>query len=160
VRPLSPCCGSAVAGPRRKARVRGRGRSVWQELPPGEAAYPCHLHLAEEGALVVLDGRPSLRTPAGWRELEPGEVVSFPVGEAGAHQVVNRGADVVRFLAISTHEAPDIVLYPDSGKLGAAGARRSARRRGGVNAPCVVLARGGHNFRMRVHAEAARIGRR
>jgi uncharacterized cupin superfamily protein len=95
------------------------GASLW-EVEPGQAAYPYHYHLAEEELVVVLAGRPELRTPGGRRTLEPGEVVSFPVGEGGAHQLVNRTGEVVRFLALSTHGQPDIVLYPDSGKLGAA----------------------------------------
>jgi uncharacterized cupin superfamily protein len=109
----------------RRARV-GRqigaerlGASIW-EVPAGEAAYPYHLHLGEEELVIVLTGRPSLRTPAGWRELDEGEVVGFPRGETGAHQIVNRTAATVRFLAISTNGEPDIVLYPDSGKVGAA----------------------------------------
>jgi len=68
---------------------------------------------------VVLEGRPSVRTRAGWQELEPGDVVSYLVGEEGAHQFVNRGESLVRFLAISTSGVPDLVVYPDSGKLGA-----------------------------------------
>lgn len=108
----------------RRARV-GRqlgterlGVSLW-ELPPGEAAYPYHHHLVEEELVVVLAGRPSLRTPAGWREVETGEVLSFPSGEAGGHQLVNRTDEPVRFLAVSTSGVPDVVVYPDSGKLGA-----------------------------------------
>jgi uncharacterized cupin superfamily protein len=95
------------------------GFSLW-EVPPGEAAYPYHLHLAEEEALIVLSGRPRLRTPAGWRQLEEGEVVSFPAGPDGAHQVLNDTDEVVRFLALSTNGEPDVVLYPDSGKICAA----------------------------------------
>ena len=95
------------------------GMSLW-ELPPGEAAYPYHLHFTEEEALVVIEGTPELRTPEGLRTLERGEAVSFPRGESGAHQLVNRSGQTVRFLAISTNGDPDIVLYPDSGKLGAA----------------------------------------
>ena len=60
--------------------------SLW-EVGPGEAAYPYHLHVAEEEMLVVLEGRPSVRSPEGWRELEEGEVISFQAGEPGAHQV-------------------------------------------------------------------------
>jgi uncharacterized cupin superfamily protein len=108
----------------RRARV-GRqlgseklGLSFW-ELPAGEAAYPYHWHLAEEELLVVTDGTPSLRTPDGWRELEEGEVVAFPRGEGGGHQLVNRSEETVRFLAFSTQPGPDIVMYPDSGKIGA-----------------------------------------
>lgn len=108
----------------RRARV-GRqleterlGISVW-EIPPGQAAYPYHYHLTEEELVVVLEGRPSLRNPEGWRELEPGEICSFPRGERGAHQLVNRSESTVRCIALSTHGDPDIVIYPDSGKLGA-----------------------------------------
>ncbi len=95
------------------------GASLW-ELEPGEAAYPYHLHLGEEELVVVVAGRPSLRTPDGWRELGEGDVVSFLRGEAGAHQIANRTDETVRFLAISTNGEPDIVLYPDSGKVGVA----------------------------------------
>lgn len=95
------------------------GVSLW-ELPPGEAAYPYHFHLAEEELLLVLAGTPSLRTPAGWSELAEGDLVSFPRGEDGAHQLVNRGQTTVRLLAVSTNGEPDIVLYPDSGKIGPA----------------------------------------
>ena len=94
------------------------GISQW-ELLPGQAAYPYHLHLTEEELLIVLKGTPALRTPDGWRDLAEGEVVSFPRGEEGAHQILNRTDEPVTFLAISTHGEPDIVLYPDSNKVGA-----------------------------------------
>jgi uncharacterized cupin superfamily protein len=94
------------------------GMSLW-EVPPGEAAYPYHLHLVEEELVVVLEGRPSLRDPSGWRELREGEVVAFPAGEAGAHQIANRTDHVVRLLSISTAGVPDVILQLDSGKLGA-----------------------------------------
>ena len=108
----------------RRARVSRQlggeklGASYW-ELPPGQAAYPYHWHLAEEELLVVIRGTPSLRTPDGWRELEEGEVVAFPRGEKGGHQVVNRTDEPVRFLAFSTMPIAEVVTYPDSGKLGA-----------------------------------------
>jgi uncharacterized cupin superfamily protein len=109
-------CSRARLG--RQAGSERLGLSLW-ELPPGQAAYPYHHHLAEEELVVVLQGRPSLRTPNGWRELPQGEVVAFPRGERGAHQLVNRTEETVRFLAVSTSGEPDVVLYPDSGKIGA-----------------------------------------
>ncbi len=102
----------------RQAGSERLGLSLW-ELPPGQAAYPYHHHLAEEELIVVLQGRPSLRTPHGWQELPQGEVVAFPRGERGAHQLVNRTEETVRFLAVSTSGEPDVVFYPDSGKIGA-----------------------------------------
>lgn len=102
----------------RQAGSEKLGVSLW-ELPPGEAAYPYHYHLTEEEFVLVLDGAPSLRTPEGWRDLAQGEVVAFLRGEHGAHQLVNRTGETVRFLAFSTNGEPDIVIRPDSGTLGA-----------------------------------------
>jgi uncharacterized cupin superfamily protein len=102
----------------RQAGSERLGLSLW-ELPPGEAAYPYHYHLAEEELILVLDGQPSLRTPDGWRELQRGEVFAFLRGERGAHQLANRTPETVRFLAFSSSGEPDIVIYPDSAKLGA-----------------------------------------
>lgn len=102
----------------RAAGAERLGLSLW-EVPPGEAAYPYHYHLGEEELVVLLEGELSLRTTAGWRELRQGEVVSFLRGEDGAHQLVNRAEQAARFLAVSTGGDPDIVVYPDSGKVGA-----------------------------------------
>jgi uncharacterized cupin superfamily protein len=96
----------------RQAGSEKLGLSLF-ELPPGEAAYRFHFHLAEEEIVVLLEGTPSLRTPEGWREMEEGEVVCFRVGEEGAHQIVNRTEKPVRFLALSNQQ-PDVVVWPDS----------------------------------------------
>jgi uncharacterized cupin superfamily protein len=93
------------------------GASLW-EVPPGEAAYPYHYHYADEELVIVLSGRPTLRTPEGERELEEGEALRFGLGEDGAHQILNRSEDAVTFLAVSSHGRPDVVVYPDSDKIG------------------------------------------
>ncbi len=96
------------------------GASVFV-VEPGNAAFPLHYHLGEEELLVALQGSLRLRdTHGAWHELEPGDVVSFPRGESGAHQIVNAGTTPARFLSVSTNGEPDIVLYPDSGKVGVA----------------------------------------
>jgi uncharacterized cupin superfamily protein len=101
----------------RQAGSERTGLSLW-DVPPGEAAYPYHWHVAEEEIVVVLSGEPTLRTPDGTRALEQGEVVCFRTGEQGAHQIVNDTGEPVRFLSFSNQQ-PDLVVYPDSGKLGA-----------------------------------------
>ena len=106
------------AGISRQAGAERLGLSLW-EVPPGQAAYPYHAHLTEEELVIVLSGTPSLRTIDGWRDLEQGEVVSFLRGERGAHQIVNRTEETIRFLAFSTTGEPDVVLQLDSGKIGA-----------------------------------------
>jgi uncharacterized cupin superfamily protein len=95
------------------------GLSLW-EVPVGEAAYPYHFHLTEEEIVVVLEGEPVLRASGGHRQLGPGDVVGFQPGEPGAHQFTNPGPDLVRLLSVSTSGVPDLVVYPDSNKLGAA----------------------------------------
>jgi uncharacterized cupin superfamily protein len=100
----------------RQAGSRELGASVF-EVPPGAETFPLHVHHANEELLVVLAGRPTLRTLEGERELVPGEVVAFPRGRDGAHRVDNRSGAAVRFLVVSTMHAPDINEFPDSGTL-------------------------------------------
>jgi uncharacterized cupin superfamily protein len=101
----------------RHAGAERLGASLWV-LAPGQAAYPYHYHLGEEELVIVLEGELTLRTPEGRRELSAGEVVAFPRGEGGGHQLVNAGERPARFLALSTNGDPDVVVYPDSGKVG------------------------------------------
>jgi uncharacterized cupin superfamily protein len=101
-----------------QAETERLGASLY-EVPPGQATFPYHWHAANEELLIVLAGRPSVRTPAGWRELEEGEVVCFPRGERGAHQVANRSDRAVRFLMLSEMNAPEVNVYPDTHKVGA-----------------------------------------
>jgi uncharacterized cupin superfamily protein len=89
------------------------------ELAPGQRLWPYHAHYANEEWLIVVRGRPTLRTPDGPRELSEGDVVAFPRGRRGLHQVSNPGDSPIRVLMISTLIAPELVEYPDSGKWGA-----------------------------------------
>jgi len=88
------------------------------ELEPGQRSFPYHFQYANEELLVVVSGRPTLRHPGGERDLEPGDVVVFPRGSAGAHQLANRSDGPCRFLIVSTMIGPEISVYPDSGKIG------------------------------------------
>lgn len=106
----------------RRMRVGGDllGASVY-ELGPGQKSFPYHFHNANEELLVVLDGEPTLRSPAGERTLAPGDAVVFPRGPDGAHQLRNDSDGAARVLMASTLVAPEVVDYPDSGKAGFAG---------------------------------------
>ncbi len=91
----------------RQAGARELGASVY-EIPPREATFPYHAHTANEEMLIVLAGRPSLRTPEGWRDLEPGEVVAFPASPDGAHQIQNRTTEPVRATDYWEGEEPPV----------------------------------------------------
>ena len=88
------------------------------ELPPGESTWPYHYELGCEEWLVVVSGRPTLRTHDGERELAPGEVAAFPSGERGGHKLTNRTGGQCRVLLLSSKSPVAIVRYPDSGKTG------------------------------------------
>jgi len=93
------------------------GASLY-ELQPGERTFPYHYEYGNEEWLLVVDGRPTLRAPDGEHELRPGDVVCFPEGPEGAHQVRNGTDEPVRVLILSTKRQPDAAVYPDSGKMG------------------------------------------
>jgi uncharacterized cupin superfamily protein len=89
------------------------------ELEPGDRLWPYHTHHANEEWVIVLRGRPTLRTPEGEQQLSEGDVVAFLRGKEGAHQVSNGTDAPIRVLMLSTLLQPDIVEYLDTGKVGA-----------------------------------------
>lgn len=99
-----------------QAGSREIGVSLY-ELRPGEAICPLHIHHGNEEMIVVLSGRPTLRTLDAERELVAGEVVACLRGRAGAHRLDNRSGEDSRVLIFSTMNAPEVVEYPDSGKI-------------------------------------------
>jgi uncharacterized cupin superfamily protein len=108
------------AGLARLGRLTGSkltGISVY-ELPPGQAICPYHYEYGEEEWLLVLSGRPTLRTPDGTRELDVWDVAFFPTGPDGAHAVRNETGDTVRVLMFSNVVHPGATVYPDSDKIG------------------------------------------
>jgi uncharacterized cupin superfamily protein len=83
------------------------------ELPDGERTYPLHFHHAMEEWLIVVAGTPTLRAADGERELRAGDVVCFPTGPGGAHQVLGPGT----VLLLSATRSPEAIEYPESGKV-------------------------------------------
>lgn len=90
--------------------------AVW-ELDPGKDSGPYHVHHATEELVIMLRGQATLRTPEGERELSEGEVAHFPLGAAGAHQVLNRSDGVVRYLMAASHSPLDVIEYVDESKV-------------------------------------------
>ena len=88
------------------------------ELPPGQAVCPYHYEYGEEEWALVVEGRPSARTPEGTEQLEPLDLVFFPRGPDGAHQIRNDSAETARVLIWSDVVIPTATVYPDSDKIG------------------------------------------
>jgi uncharacterized cupin superfamily protein len=97
--------------------AKDTGASMY-ELPPGQALCPYHYEYGEEEWLLVITGRPCVRDSDGTHELQPWDVVFFPRGPEGAHQVRNDTDETVRVLMWSNVLHPTATVYPDSDKIG------------------------------------------
>ena len=91
------------------------GATVY-ELGPGNTAV-CHFHHGSEELLIVLRGRPTLRTPDGERQVAEGEVVHFPLGPDGAHGMRNDTDDAVRYVVAGIRVSPEVVEYPETKQI-------------------------------------------
>ena len=91
------------------------GASLY-ELGPGNFAI-YHAHHGSEELLIVLRGRPTLRTPDGERQLAEGDAVHFAPGRDGAHGLRNDTDEPVRYVVAGTRPSPEVVEYPDLGQL-------------------------------------------
>ena len=89
------------------------------ELPAGRRSWPYHYHTANEEALFVLEGAGSIRLDGEMYSLEAGDYVALPADESGAHRVINDSEGPLRYLMVSTRDEPEVLVYPDSDKVGA-----------------------------------------
>jgi uncharacterized cupin superfamily protein len=87
------------------------GATVYELDPDRWVIY--HAHHGSDELLLVLRGRPTLRTPAGERQLDEGEVVSFQPGPEGAHGLRNDTDEPVRYIMAGTRISPEVAEYPD-----------------------------------------------
>ena len=99
-----------------KARELGFSVSIIQ---PGCFSCPYHFHHAEEELFVLLDGAATLRTPDGFQKVKTGELMFFPTGSGGAHQLYNHTDKPCRILALSNKAKVEVGEFPDSGKISA-----------------------------------------
>jgi uncharacterized cupin superfamily protein len=112
---MGRAAGGLVRRGGRSKRLVGRGPFLGASLYELERGnfMTYHAHHGSEELLIVLRGRPTLRTPAGERQLEEGEVVHFPSGPEGAHGIRNNSDETVRYIMAGTRVSPEIVDYPD-----------------------------------------------
>src|SRR5512133_926596 len=91
------------------------GATVY-ELGPGNAVV-YHFHHGSEELLIVLRGRPTLRTHEGERQLKEGEAVHFPLGPEGAHGLRNDNDEPARYIVAGIRVSPEVAAYPDLKKI-------------------------------------------
>jgi uncharacterized cupin superfamily protein len=86
------------------------------DVDPGES-LPYHYEYVDEW-LLVIDGTVVVRTPEGDHELRRGDLVRYPAGPEGAHQVANRSDTSARVLLFSKVGVPAVSVYPDADTIG------------------------------------------
>jgi uncharacterized cupin superfamily protein len=86
------------------------------DVEPG-GSFPYHYEFVEEW-LLVIDGAVVVRAPDGESELGRGDLLRFPAGPDGAHQIVNRSDRAARLLLFSKTTVPAVSVYPDSDAIG------------------------------------------
>jgi len=91
------------------------GASLYELGPGNFVVY--HFHHGSEELLIVLRGRPTLRTPEGERQLKEGEVVHFPPGPEGAHGLRNDTDEDTRYVVAGIRVSPEVAEYPDLKKI-------------------------------------------
>lgn len=97
------------------AGAKETGTSLY-ELPPGQALCPYHYEYGEEEWMLVVEGRPHLRTPEGTEQLDQLDVVFFPKGPEGGHKIWKRDR--------RARASPDVVLCRLSDRDGVPGQRQ------------------------------------
>ena len=89
------------------------------ELPPGKAQCPFHSHRAEEEMFLILEGEGELRYGTERYKVRKHDVIACPTGDAAtAHQIINTGSTIMRYLALSIMSELEVCEYPDSNKTG------------------------------------------
>lgn len=103
-----------VAAPLGARRLGAR----YVEVPPGKKAWPYHAHHANDEMFVILGGTGRLRYGGEVHPVAAGDVVMCRAGGSEtAHQLLAEGDEPLRYLAVSSMHEPDVMEYPDSGKL-------------------------------------------
>ncbi len=122
--------GDKFAARRKKLAAATGGKKIgasMYEIPAGKRAFPYHAHFGNEESIYVLEGAGTLRIGGQEVAIKSGDYLALPPGDDTAHQVINSSKAPLRYLCFSTMEQPEIVKYPDSGKIGA-----SATKAGGI----------------------------
>lgn len=90
------------------------------EYPPGKAAFPMHAHRNNDELFYVLEGSGEIRIGEDTHPIRAGDFIGLPAASGRAHQIRNTGDQPLRVIALSSFQSPDVVEYPEQGKLGVA----------------------------------------
>lgn len=119
--PLPAPEGTSFGGTRQRVGLAVGAQKLGYGLftvPPGKTAFPIHVHTLNEEMIYILEGEGTLRFGEETVAVRGGMFIACPGGVELSHQLVNTSDADLRYLCVSTMQYPDIVHYPDSGKVG------------------------------------------
>jgi len=119
--------------PRTFSRGNGRYEGVYEEignligarvlgyqittLAPGKRFCPMHAEDTDEEMFLVWEGEAVVRTLRGEYTCRRGDVIAFPIGDVGTHQVINKSDKPCRVLMLGAEDPKSVCYYPDSKKV-------------------------------------------
>jgi len=87
-------------------------------VEPGQKAFPCHAHHQSHELFVILDGKRTYRFGDAEYPIRTGDVCAAPTGgQEVAHQTINTGSTVLKYLGLSTEADTEVAEHPDSGEI-------------------------------------------
>jgi uncharacterized cupin superfamily protein len=108
-----------------QAYVPKLGVSLYR-LGPGKCSFPFHEHMANDEAILVTRGNGTLRYGDERIPLGEGDYVHLPAASGGAHHMINTSGEDLEYYCFSSMLLPEVVLYPDSNKVGTMAFKTSA----------------------------------
>ena len=89
------------------------------EIPPLKSAYPKHYHTYNSECFYIISGIGQVETKDNVLNVTSGDIIVFPCGKEGTHKLTNISKEEkLVYLDFDTTNSPDILKYPDSGKIG------------------------------------------
>lgn len=82
-------------------------------LAPNAVSALRHSHSKQDEFIYVLQGRPTLHTDEGLRQLSPGMCAGFKAGTGNGHRLINQTDEDVVYLEIGDRSAGDEGSYSD-----------------------------------------------
>lgn len=85
-------------------------------VPPGKRAFPFHMHHVSDEMFLILSGIGTYRFGEEMIPVKAGDCLGAPAG-GRAHQIINTGAEPLRYIGFSNNTNADVVEHPDSGRI-------------------------------------------
>ncbi|MBI2719177.1 MAG: cupin domain-containing protein [Rhizobiales bacterium] len=102
-------------------------------VEPGQKAFPFHVHHQIHELFIILEGEGEYRFGGERYKVKADDVLAAPTGGPEvAHQIINTGKTVMKYLGLSTAADTEVVEYPDSGKFGVTSRYDWATGQGGI----------------------------